>query len=93
LTDRATFEALRRSLQLRVLVSGDPHLLNTCAILADPTNERGMVFAQWFAEGGGRRALAYVFGSGKIKGFTLWPDGVSSDTPPALPFAADATRH
>jgi tungstate transport system substrate-binding protein len=73
LTDRGTFEMLSPSLRLRIVVAGDPGLLNTYAVLAAPSNDRGLRFARWLAEGEGRRVLADTLRNGQVRGFTLWP--------------------
>ena len=86
LTDRGTFEALRDSLRLRILHEGDPRLVNTYAVLARESNREGFAFAQWIAGGGGRTSLIDALRDGRIKGFSVWPDGAPSDQPSALPF-------
>lgn len=86
LTDRATFEMLSASLQLRGLVAGGPELLNTYGVIADPANDAGIRFAKWLAEGDGRRALAVLLSSGAVRGFSLWPGDRSGTTPTARPF-------
>jgi tungstate transport system substrate-binding protein len=87
LTDRGTFEALRDSLRLRILSSGDPRLLNTYAVLAAESNRDGRDFAQWLAEGDGRTALKNALDGGGIKGFSIWPEGSPSAHPGDLPGA------
>jgi tungstate transport system substrate-binding protein len=86
LTDRGTFEALASSLQLRALVSGDPRLLNTYAVLADSANEPGLAFARWLAEGGGRATLTTVLTSGQVRGFSIWPAERDGTRPDSRPF-------
>jgi len=86
LTDRGTWETLSPSLQLRILVTGDPRLLNTYAVIADSQNERGSRFARWLAEGDGRRVLAGVLSSGTVKGFAVWPADRDGGRPDARPF-------
>ena len=83
LTDRGTFEALRRSVRLRELIGGDPRLLNTYAVIAEPANDEGIRFARWLAEGDGRRTLANILSSGHVIGFAPWPDGVPGSAPDA----------
>lgn len=85
LTDRGTFEMTSPS-GLRELVAGDPRLLNTYAVIADPRYEAGIRFAQWLAQGKGREALAAVLTSGKVKGFTPWPPGHDGTRPDSRPF-------
>ena len=83
LTDRGTFEALRRSVRLRELMSGDPRLLNTYAVIAEPSNDQGIRFARWLTEGDGRDTLEKMLSSGQVTGFALWPDGVPASSPDA----------
>jgi tungstate transport system substrate-binding protein len=85
LTDRGTFEALRDSLRLRILYSGDMRLLNTYSVLAKESNRDGFAFARWISEGAGRARLTDALGEGGIKGFSIWPDGSPSVHPSALP--------
>ena len=87
LTDRGTFEALRDSLRLRILHSGDPRLVNTYAVLAKESNRRGLAFAGWIAEGEGRSRLIEALREGGIRGFSIWPEGSPSGLPSALPAA------
>lgn len=86
LTDRGTFVALAQSVQLKVLSSGDPRLLNTYAVVADPANPGGIQFAKWLAEGAGRQRLAAVTQTGKVLGFTIWPVDQPADRPDARPY-------
>ncbi|HVL68511.1 MAG TPA: substrate-binding domain-containing protein, partial [Vicinamibacterales bacterium] len=81
LTDRGTFEALRGALSLRELHSGDPRLMNTYAVIADPQHARGAAFARWLAEGEGRQRLAEA--TREIRGFEPWPALAAADTPAA----------
>ena len=71
LTDRGTFEALRSSVRLRELTSGDPRLLNTYAVIADQSNDQGIRFARWLAEGDGRGTVQKMLSSGQVTGFAL----------------------
>ena len=85
LTDRATYEALRQALDLRIVHEGDSLLMNTYAVIADPANERGHRFAHWLSEGGGRDVLRGALGEQKVRGFSPWPDGAEAGAPGALP--------
>jgi tungstate transport system substrate-binding protein len=85
LTDRGTYEALRESLRLRILHSGDRRLLNTYAVLAKRTNRRGLAFARWLAESEGRYVLKKALEAGGVTGFSIWPEGASATHPTALP--------
>jgi tungstate transport system substrate-binding protein len=86
LTDRGTFEMLSPSLHLRIVVAGDPVLLNTYAVLAAPSNVQGLRFARWLAEGDGRRVLGDTLRNGQVHGFTLWPPGRDGTRPDSRPF-------
>ena len=86
LTDGGTFAKLSSSLRLRELVTADPRLLNTYAVLADPQNARGLDFARWLATGKGRDVLAEVLNAGRVRGFTLWPSTRPGTSPDASPF-------
>jgi ABC-type tungstate transport system permease subunit len=83
ITDRGTFEALRQSVRLRELTSGDPRLFNTYAVIAEPSNDQGIRFARWLAEGDGRGTLEKMLSGRQVTGFTLWPDGVPASSPDA----------
>ena len=86
LTDRGTFTALAHTVSLRPLVSGDPRLLNTYAVIADASNGAGIRFARWLAEGEGRQVLAASVGETAVRGFSLWPAGRDGSRPDARPF-------
>lgn len=86
LTDSGTFTMLSHSLQLRELVTADPRLVNTYAVLADTNNTRGLRFAKWFAEGAGRDAVLRILSTGQIRGFTIWPAARPGTKPDATPF-------
>jgi tungstate transport system substrate-binding protein len=85
LTDRGTWEALSGSLRLRVVSEGDERLLNTYAVIADSGNARGLAFARWLSENGGRKLLEDTLGSGRVKGFSVWPHGAENLVPGARP--------
>lgn len=88
LTDRGTFQQLAPQLAIRELHAGDPRLLNTYAVLARASSERGPAFARWLSSGGGREALERLIASGALRGFDLWPAAAPDDRPDALPFPA-----
>ena len=85
LTDRGTFEQFAGRRALKELSSGDPRLLNTYAVIADPSNENGSRFAHWLADGAGRDTVAALLASGRLKGFTPWPAGARRETPNSPP--------
>lgn len=76
LTDTATFAQLKSSLELRVLLEGDPELLNTYAVLHDPGTSNGRAaaaFAVWLSDGDGRGEIERFRISGTVVAFTVWP--------------------
>jgi tungstate transport system substrate-binding protein len=81
LTDRATFDVLKTG---SVVVStGDPRLLNTYAVAANPGNNAGIRLARWLAGSAGREAVTRLLRRGQVSGFTLWPAGGANDRPDA----------
>lgn len=85
LTDRGTFESLRSSLQLVPLVEGDARLMNTYAVIATGDEPRGLAFMEWMTEGEGRSRLADAIESGRVRGFSVWPQGAAAESPSAPP--------
>jgi tungstate transport system substrate-binding protein len=85
LTDRGTYTTLAASIGLVILHEGDPQLLNTYAVIADPDNRRGLEFARWLAEGSGRKLIHGALASGQIRGFEKWPEVVDGSNPAARP--------
>ena len=83
LTDRATFSAMK-TLRSVALYSGDPRLLNTYAVVADPDNAAGMRFARWLAGSSGRQAITRLLDSGQVSGFNVWPADHPNDRPDAV---------
>jgi len=86
LTDRGTFERLAPRVALREIFEGDARLLNTYAVLARASNDRGAAFARWLAEGDGRETLERLIAAGALQGFSVWPAGVPGLRPDAVPF-------
>jgi tungstate transport system substrate-binding protein len=89
LTDRATFEQFRTSLQLASLYEGGAGLLNTYAIFvrtglegADRANAEALT--RWFADGEGRQRVADFTTHGQHV-FTIWPAGTPRNDPTDLP--------
>jgi tungstate transport system substrate-binding protein len=85
LTDRGTYEQFKGKRELKELYSGDPRLLNTYAVVADPSNENGIRFARWMADGNGRGAVQSLLDGGRLRGFTVWPEGANRTRPDATP--------
>jgi tungstate transport system substrate-binding protein len=88
LTDTATYGQLARQLDLRVLVEGDPQLLNTYAVIYDPDLEHGSraaAFARWLIDGAGREEIDRFRIAGGVVAFAPWPRGHPSGRPTDVP--------
>jgi ABC-type tungstate transport system permease subunit len=85
LTDENTLHRLKARLALRTVSAGDPVLLNTYAVIAEPGNARGHAFAEWLAVAG-RQRLETILGSGRLPGLFLWPQHRPNAAPSDLPF-------
>jgi tungstate transport system substrate-binding protein len=89
LSDRATFDQLRRQLALTVVFAGDDRLMNTYAVIVDEKGSRRAAarqFADWLERGEGRRVIAdYRIAGSDIQPFTVWPDAAPRDVPDARP--------
>ena len=85
LTDENTLHRLKARLALRTVSAGDPVLLNTYAVIAEPGNARGHAFAEWLAVAG-RQRLETILGSGRLPGLFLWPEHRPNAAPSDLPF-------
>ena len=57
LSDRATFDQLASSLQLRLLFEGDPFLRNTYSVMETSADPNGARFVEWLLHGRGRSLL------------------------------------
>jgi tungstate transport system substrate-binding protein len=57
LSDRATFDQLASSLQIRLLFEGDPFLRNTYAVILVSGDPNGAKFVEWLLHGRGRSLL------------------------------------
>jgi tungstate transport system substrate-binding protein len=80
LSDDATFWQFEKQLQLAVLVSGDPRLLNTYAVIHPAGDVSAAAFARWLTAGPGTAVIAAFQVAGR-QGFTLWPAGCAGDRP------------
>ena len=86
ITDRGTFQQLQPRLTLNALYGGDRRLLNTYAVLTRESSPRGIDFARWLSEGGGRKALERLDATGALRGFEVWPADRPGTRPDARPF-------
>ncbi len=89
LTDRATFEQLRRGLRLALLFEGGPAMLNTYAIFiraaaTGADRAAAATLSDWFAEGEGRPLIASFTANGR-RVFSLWPERTPRTRPTDLP--------
>ncbi|MEA2336651.1 MAG: tungstate transport system substrate-binding protein [Thermoanaerobaculia bacterium] len=57
LSDRATFDQLASSLQIRLLFEGDPFLRNTYSVMQISSDPNGAKFVEWLLQGRGRSLL------------------------------------
>ena len=80
LTDTGTFAAYQGRLRSRILLTGDPRLLNTYAVTLDPENARARQFAEWLTDRDGRATLERIV-TNDLRGFSVWPKGVPGDRP------------
>jgi tungstate transport system substrate-binding protein len=85
LSDEATFWQLDRDITLKVMVEGDPLLLNTYAVIweSDPI---AAAFADWLSRAEGRRLMSEHRVAGR-SAFTVGPASCPGDAPERLPCA------
>lgn len=91
LTDRATFTQHAGTLQLIMVFDGGPLLLNTYAVIIDPSGPRApdaQVFFDWLSDGAGRNVIQ-GFRIRGVQAFRSWPEGQPGEDPHALPRSAD----
>ena len=89
LTDRATFDQLAASLKLVILFEGGSLLLNTYAVVFDPSGPRATEaasFAGWLSDGAGREQIDRYRGKGPTQPFRPWPTGHDRNKPSDTPF-------
>ena len=88
LTDRATFAQHAERGDLIVVFEGGPGLLNTYAVIVRPdAGADARRFAEWLADGDGRRLIGGFRTAAGARAFTVWPDGCPRDGPSAMPCA------
>ena len=88
LTDRATFAQNAGALKLAILFEGGPELVNTYAVIVDPSGPRGddaRAFGEWLASGGGRHVISGYRLPGGIVAFEPWPQGRPAGRPEERP--------
>ena len=87
LTDRATWMQHADTRQLAVLFEGDVLLLNTYAVILDPSGPHAVDAESsfdWLTTGAGRHMIE-SYRIGGIRAFTVWPESVSGHDPRARP--------
>lgn len=88
LTDRATYAQQQGRLPLAILYENDPALLNTYAVVFDPSGplaRDAQAFADWLTDGAGRKVVAgYRVGPG-VRAFEVWPPGQPRGAPGDVP--------
>jgi len=88
LTDRATYAQQQAHLPLSVVYENDPALLNTYAVVFDPSGpvaDDARAFAEWLTDGAGRDVVAdYRVGPG-VRAFQVWSPGRPRGLPGDLP--------
>lgn len=85
LSDEATFWQLADGLGLKILVQGDPELINTYAVI-DAGDPIAASLADWLSKGEGRKLIADFRIAGKVA-FSVWPSTCESAKPQMLPCA------
>lgn len=93
LTDRATFAHYAERGDLKIVFQGGPELVNTYAVISRTDGPAAVrEFAEWLADGDGRRAIAgYDMPSG-TPAFTVWPVGCPRESPSANPCVTERTQ-
>jgi tungstate transport system substrate-binding protein len=87
LTDRATLAQHAGTLRLAIVFQGGPDLLNTYAVIIDPSGPHardGQAFFDWLTDDRGRRAIK-DYRIGNVPAFQPWPNGAPADNPRATP--------
>lgn len=87
LTDRATYAQHASAIRLEIVFEGGPDLLNTYAVVVDPSGPRARdarAFAEWLATGEGRRLIqTYEINHQPV--FTVWPEHRPANSPSDTP--------
>ena len=86
LSDEATFRQLVSQIDLVIVRSNDPALLNTYAAVYRRDHERAQRFVDWLSHGVGRVGIKkYRIADAAV--FTVWPEACPDDKPSAQPCA------
>lgn len=88
LTDRDTFSQLASSLRLVIVFQGGASLLNTYAVILEPSGPlaaKGGVFADWLSDGDGRGVIERYRVGPNAQAFNPWPRQRRSQRPEDLP--------
>lgn len=87
LTDRATFTQHEDTLRLAIVFDGGPLLLNTYAVIINPSGLRSPeseVLFDWLSDGAGRSVIRDYRVRG-VQAFLPWPEGQPREDPHAVP--------
>jgi tungstate transport system substrate-binding protein len=83
LTDTATFAQHAERGDLMIVFEDSRSLVNTYAVIARADVRDARDFAEWLADGDGRRLIAGYITSAGTPAFIVWPDGCPRDSPSA----------
>jgi len=89
LTDRATFGQFAASVRLVIVFEGGPSLVNTYAVVLDPSGPlaaKSAILADWLSDGGGRRVIERYRVGADVRAFNPWPLKRQSQRPEDLPY-------
>ena len=84
LADEATFHRLEHQLELAVHYRGDSLLVNTYAVLRNPSNADAAKFANWLTTGPGRLLVSSFSVDGRRQ-YSVWPEGCAATAPTDTP--------
>ena len=84
LSDEATFHRLEQQLELAVHYGGDSLLVNTYAVLHDPSHLDAAHFARWLTIGSGQ-SLVSSFTVDHRRQYSVWPQGCAAAAPSDTP--------
>jgi tungstate transport system substrate-binding protein len=82
LSDEATAWQFQKQLALEILLSGDPRLLNTYAVIHRGHDDAAISFAAWLTRREGREVIERFTVAGR-PAFALWPTGCPDTRPDA----------
>jgi tungstate transport system substrate-binding protein len=93
LTDRGTWDQHSGRGDLAIVFEGGPDLLNTYAVIVRQDGPADALrFAQWLADGEGRRLVSGFRTAAGTPAFSVWPAHCPRESPRAQPCGAPASR-